>query len=126
MRSVYRNWLVGAFVLNYREWAERVLAFTKRLESFPGKVTVSVELRPPMSASKLRALNGRLRIPLPEPLCAFRTLASSHCKCDYQWELPEELHGLALELDRHETRICGGVSFRDSRWLEGAERGCND
>jgi SMI1-KNR4 cell-wall len=113
-------------MLDYRLWAERALEFTRGLRSLSGEIKVTADLHPPLSAPAVRDLNSRLRLPLPEPLCAFLTRASSNCSCTYWWEPPGELQGRLQELFPSNTFIFGGASLCDSSRFETNERGCFD
>jgi hypothetical protein len=113
-------------LLSYREWAELALEFTKSLASLPGKTFITAELHPPISLTAVRALNDRLRIPMPEPLCEFLTQASSNCNCTYSWEPPRELQSTLERIFPNHTSLFGGPSLCDISWIEEREMGCLD
>jgi len=110
--------------LDYKSWAERALAFTESLRSLPGKINVTAELHAPLSPSAVHELNSRLRLPLPDPLSAFLTQASSNCRCQYWWEPPPDLQHALLELFPSKDFIFGGASLCDIDEFEANERGC--
>jgi hypothetical protein len=113
-------------MLDYRAWAERAKKFTASLKSLPGRITVQAEVQPALSESEVLAISSRLRLPLPQPICAFLTTASANCSCEYWWKPPEELQARLEALFPIKTFIFGGASLCDSSQFEVNERGCRD
>lgn len=113
-------------MFDYWGWVQRALEFTTGLGALSGKIRFAAHADPPMKPPEVAALSARLRLPLPEPLCAFLTTASANCACTYWWEPPAALEPALEQLFHSNSFIFGGASLCDHARFYENQIGCYD
>ncbi len=71
--------------MDYKAWADRATHFLNEMEKLPGKLSLTVEVAPPLTISELAAIRSRWQRHLPGELIRFWTEASSHYFGYYNW-----------------------------------------
>lgn len=117
-------------MFDYASWVERGRRFVSGLESLPGKVSVSVDVAPPLSNQEADELARSLPMGLPSAIRDFLTKGSSCCDCHYWWEPPARPWPQLNQIFTHQSFIYGGpvlchatemVALQECRldWAEG-------
>ncbi len=100
-------------MLDYAQWLQRAVAFTDGLHQLPGEVRVEINVATPLSEQEIDDIAQSCRLPIPDPLRRFWSVASGHCHCRYQWTTPKWFHsqlGVAFP-NWSKDYIWGGPEF---------------